>query len=47
MCEKKMIYGQGGGSCISSGIVRGGVSDVFHWSFFSIKVIASGGRDPL
>ena len=36
-----MIYGHGGGSCISSGI--GGGSDVFHWSFFSIKVIASGG----
>ena len=31
-----------GGSCISSGM--GGGSDVFHWSFFSLKVIASGGR---
>ena len=41
--ENKMTYGQGGGgSCISSGIGGGG-SDVFHWSFFSLKVIASGG----
>ena len=23
-----------------------GGSDVFHWSFFSLKVIASGGRSP-
>ena len=36
-----MTYEQGGGSCISSGI--GGGSDVFHLSFFSLKVIASGG----
>ena len=40
-----MIYGQRG-SCISSGIGGGGGSDVFHWSFFSIKVIASGGLRP-
>ena len=39
-----MTYGQGG-SCISSGIGGGG-SDVFHWSFFSLKVIASGGLRP-
>ena len=37
--ENKMTY-VGGGACISSGI---GGSDVFHWSFFSLKVIASGG----
>ena len=34
-----------GGSCISSGMGGGG-SDVFHWSFFSLKVIASGGLQP-
>ena len=36
--ENIMTYGQGG-SCISSGIGGGG-SDVFHWSLFSLKVIA-------
>ena len=35
--ENKMTYGRGGGSCILSG---NGGSDVFHWSFFSLKVIA-------
>ena len=39
-----MTHGQGG-SCILSGIGGGG-SDVFHWSFFSLKVIASGGHSP-
>ena len=39
-----MTYGQGG-ACISSGIREGG-SDVFHWSFFSLKVVASGGLHP-
>ena len=40
-----MTYGLGA-SCISSGMGGGGGSDVFHWSFFSFKVIASGGRRP-
>ena len=39
--ENKMTHGQGGRSCILSG-----GSDVFHWSFFSLKVIASGGAAP-
>ena len=33
-----MTYGQGGGHVFRQ--VLGG-SDVFHWSFFSLKVIAS------
>ena len=37
-----MTYGQGG-SCISQ-VLAG--SDVFHWSFFSFKVIASEGLQP-
>ena len=44
--EDKITYGQGVGSCISSGIGGGGGSDVFHWSFFSLKVIAYGGCNP-
>ena len=39
----------GGGlkiKCISSGICGGGGSDVFRWSFISLKVIASGGQSP-
>ena len=34
-----MYLGEGGVFCQ----VLGGGSDVFHWSFFSLKVIASGG----
>ena len=41
--ENKMTYGQGGGHVFRQ--VLGG-SDVFHWSFFSLKVIASGGLRP-
>ena len=39
--ENKKTYGQGGGHVFCQ--VLGG-SDVFHWSFFSLKFIASGGR---
>ena len=38
-----MTYGQGGGHVFRQ--VLGG-SDVFHWSFFSLKVVASGGHSP-
>ena len=41
--ENKMTYGQGGGHVFRQ-VLRG--SDVFHWSFFSLKVIASGGLRP-
>ena len=42
--ENKMTYGQGGGHVFRQVLGRG--SDVFHWSFFSLKVIASGGLHP-
>ena len=35
-----MTYGQGG---VMYFVRYGGGSDVFHWSFFSLKVIASMG----
>ena len=38
-----MTYGQGGH--VFRQVLAG--SDVFHWSFFSLKVIASGGLRPL
>ena len=41
--ENKLTYGQGGGHVFRQ--VLGG-SDVFHWSFLSLKVIASGGLCP-
>ena len=41
--ENKMTYRQGGGHVFRQ--VLGG-SDVFHWSFFSLKVIAYGGLRP-
>ena len=45
--ENKMTYGQGGGHVFRQVlVVGGGGSDVFHWSFFSLKVIASGGLCP-
>ena len=40
-----MTYGQGGGHVFRQ-VCGGGGSDVFHWSFFSLKVIASGGLCP-
>ena len=40
--ENKMTCGQGGHVFRQ---VLGG-SDVFHWSFFSLKVIPSGGQSP-
>ena len=41
--ENKVTYGQGG---VMYFVRYWGESDVFHWSFFSLKVIASGGRSP-
>ena len=41
--ENKMTYGQGGGGHVFHQVL--GMSDVFHWSFFSLKVIAS--RHPI
>ena len=38
--ENKMTMGRGVMYFVRYG---GGISDVFHWSFFSLKVIASGG----
>ena len=43
--ENKMTYGQGGGHVFRQ-VLGGGGSDVFHWPFFSLKVIASGGLRP-
>ena len=42
--ENKMTYGQGGGGHVFRQVLVG--SDVFHWSFFSLKVIASGAAPP-
>ena len=39
-----MTYGQGGH--VFRQVLGGGGSDVFHWSFFSLKVLASGGLRP-
>ena len=41
--ENKMTYGRGGGHVFRQVLLGGGGSDVFHWSSFSLKVIASGG----
>ena len=43
--ENKMTYGQGG-HVFRQVLWGGGGSDVFHWSFFSLKFIASGGAAP-
>ena len=44
--ENKMNSGQGGGEVMYFVGFGGEVSDMFHWSFFSLKVIASGGLSP-